>query len=421
MNRRRYLQLALAGAIGFCAAPLRRRALAESRARPRFYLQIIPGGGIDSIFTTDPKTTKDVDSGLDVPYAATDIVEAQGVRLGPTFAQLARWAPRLAIVNSFRQNSANHPTGMVHTTRFKTHGTVSTPTLLDVLGARRGREAVANVSLGAPYTTGYSPSYLGEPTTFKFGPDPGLFGHFDKAAPDDLRFAAAALERQAARFGVRPTDEERQTKQNLLDSAAFMSRAAAIPTFSPVDWGIESDATFFGASKDLQRALWLFENSMSRCATIVIGAVLASLFDSHFSNTARQTFSTTYLAALLDRLFAELDRRIVDGRPLSEQTVVIVGSEIGRFPKLNNLSGKDHLPQAPYMFFGPWFQTGATYGGTGRNMVTVPVSTTTGHPERGGHLLRVDDIGTTLLHLDGADPTMHGYAGEHLSFLTGAT
>jgi hypothetical protein len=70
------------------------------------------------------------------------------------------------------------------------------------------------------------------------------------------------------------------------------------------------------------------------------------------------------------------------------------------------------------MFFGPWFAAGSSYGGTGRDMVSVPVSIKTGHPQAGGHLLRLDDIGTTLLDLDGANPDVHGYAGEHLTFLT---
>jgi hypothetical protein len=34
-------------------------------------------------------------------------------------------------------------------------------------------------------------------------------------------------------------------------------------------------------------------------------------------------------------------------------------------------------------------------------------------------VLRVDDIGSTLLALDGIDPELHGYTGARLRFLTG--
>ena len=97
---------------------------------------------------------------------------------------------------------------------------------------------------------------------------------------------------------------------------------------------------------------------------------------------------------------------------------MIIGSEIGRFPRLNAAHGKDHFPQTPHLFYGPGLATGASYGGTGRDMASVPISLATGRPEKGGHLLRIDDIGTTLLALDGANPDLSGYTGEHLRFLT---
>ena len=52
-------------------------------------------------------------------------------------------------------------------------------------------------------------------------------------------------------------------------------------------------------------------------------------------------------------------------------------------------------------------------------MAALPVSLETGMPATGGHSLRVDDIGTTLLGLDGINPELYGYVGDHLPFLTG--
>ena len=98
---------------------------------------------------------------------------------------------------------------------------------------------------------------------------------------------------------------------------------------------------------------------------------------------------------------------------------MFAGSEIGRFPRLNAGRGKDHFPQAPYLFMGPWFATGRTFGGTDRQMVAQPISLATGAVERGGARLVLDDLGTTLLRLDGADPELSGHAGRHLRFLTG--
>src|SRR5512141_1656683 len=99
MKRRHLLKLFGASAATAAAWPLLRstRAHAETMSRPRFYLQIIPQGGMDTIYTTDPKKASEVESGIDVPFGAGEIVEGAGYRLGPSLKSLARWMPRLAV------------------------------------------------------------------------------------------------------------------------------------------------------------------------------------------------------------------------------------------------------------------------------------------------------------------------------------
>jgi uncharacterized protein (DUF1501 family) len=241
-----------------------------------------------------------------------------------------------------------------------------------------------------------------------------LLEHLDHVEPDDLVVAAAQLRREAAAFAARSA-MERVTAENYLEVAALFERWAASPKFAPADWP-HPDEGWIGAGRDLQRALWLFEHGLARCATVSLSG---QLWDTHNWNDAWQNRLGVYLAGLLGHVLDELDHRIVDGRPLAAQTVVFVGSEIGRFPRLNVGRGKDHFPQVSYLFIGPWFATGAVYGGTDRQMVALPVALDTGKPERDGRLLTVDDIGTTLLRLDGANPELFGYTGRHLRFLTG--
>jgi hypothetical protein len=405
-----------AAVLAFGAWPLVRLtapARAAGRARPRFYLQIVADGGMDAVFTTDAKSAGDVDTGIDIPYPAKDIVESNGARLGPPFRALAQWMPRLAIVNAFRQNSANHVGGMLHTLRCNSRANLDGPTLLDILGTRRGDEAAGSINIGATQPTAFSPHYFGAPSTLIFGNNEGFFQHLDRAAPEDLMTLARVLKREAASAGKDRSRVQRTTASNLLEAAAFFERVATVPRFKPPSWSIPDDQ---GAWVDLERAVWLFENRLARCVTVTLGH---QAFDTHYSNTALQTGPLRALATMLDRLFTELDQRMVDGTPLASQIAIIIGSEIGRFPRLNHGLGKDHFPQAPYLFFGPAFVAGASYGATGRDMAAVPVSLKTGRPERGGHLLRVDDIGSTLLTLDGVNPELHGYTGENLAFLTG--
>jgi uncharacterized protein (DUF1501 family) len=424
VNRRAWLRTcgaALAVLAGRSLLPRARAAAAPVGSRPRFYLQLIPDGGMDAVYTIDPKSRADVEPDIDAPFKAHEIVDAQGIRLAPTFKALAPWAPRLAVVNAFRQNSANHISGLIHTTRCKSRASLATPALFDILGARRGDEAVGVVNLGTTFDSAFSPKFLGEPSFFGFGASPGLFEHLDDAKPDELIDVSHALAREAKALAGRTSATSAASgvsADNLREAAALFARVATAPRFAPTEWKLGSiqdrEPRYLGA-RDLQRVLWLFENRLARCVTLSLGV---QAYDTHIWNTVIQPPMTEYLAALLDRLFAELDRRIVDGRPLSEQVVVMLGSEIGRFPRLNVARGKDHFPQVPYLFFGRWFAAGR-FGETDRQLVAQPVSLATGRPERAGHVLRVDDIGTTLLTLDGADPSVFGYSGEHLAFLTG--
>jgi hypothetical protein len=419
VQRRRFVKLLTAALASVAARPLVDRGSVSSAhgiKRPRFYLQIIPQGGMDAVYTTDPKLASEVDDGIDVPFGASEIVQAQGVRLGPGFRALSPWLPRLAIVNAFRQNSANHVSGLAHVTRCKSTVTPNTPSLVEILGARRDREATGAIHIGAvEIGAAFSPRYLGEPGTYIFGSRPGLFEHLDEQEPDDLRDAAKALRNEAAKLGGRRASAtERSTAKNLLEAAELFNRVAEVPKFRPLEWSHDLESDYHNG-RDLQRVMWLFENSLTRCVCLCVGE---EAFDTHLANSPMQGALTAYLAFLLDKLFQELDSRIVDGRPLSEQTIVMIGSEIGRFPRLNVAGGKDHFPQTPHLFYGAEIATGASFGGTGRNMASLPVSLATGKPERGGHLLRVDDIGTTLLTLDGANPELYGYDGQLLGFLT---
>jgi hypothetical protein len=385
---------------------------ATSLQRPRFFLQLIPSGGMDAVMTTDPKTVRQVSKGIDVPFAAREIIDTKSARLAPMFAALAKWTNKLAIVNGIRQNSANHPAGAVHASCMQTTATPGMPSILDLLGTRRNGEAAGSINLGSVFGSELTPKYLGEVSSAFHTTDDGLMAHLDKADPDDLLSMAKLLDARA-KSAASTSPAGSMTVENIRTSAEVLARWGKSPKFVPT-WKPVKYEEAMENGPDLQRALWFFENGISRCVSVNIGSMG---FDTHLWNTTGQAPACRYVAEVLSSLFSDMEKRMVDGRPLSEQTVVFIGSEIGRFPRLNNARGKDHLPQVPYMFFGPWFRTGAVYGETDQDMISKPVSLATGKPERGGKQLRLDDIGRTLLELDGANPEVFGYTGERLPFL----
>lgn len=56
---------------------------------PRYFFQIMLGGGIDAIYSFDPKERSEVEPRVDVPFASKDIVTVGNVRLGPHVRDLA--------------------------------------------------------------------------------------------------------------------------------------------------------------------------------------------------------------------------------------------------------------------------------------------------------------------------------------------
>lgn len=426
-TRRQLLAGAGAGLIASLLDPAARRiAAAQTRgvqARgPRYWLCIVPAGGMDAIYTTDPRTRNEVASGVDVPYKPAEIIEAAGMRLGPLFSGLRAWAPKLAIVNGVAVNTANHHTGLLQIARLRTSTTRWTPSAFEIIGAHRDGQAVGYLSVGAQFATAYTPSMFGEPDEAAYGPAAtSLFKLLDQLAPEELALAGRVLGEHAASLARsgRRSERDNSVRDAAEQASAFLRRAAELPAFKAEPWlqppmsGIDASLSLSGR---VQRALWCFEHDL--VATVSVFTGLA--WDSHTRNARTQSEATPYLTAVLNRLFTELERRSNAHGRLSDQTAVLVASELGRFPYLNQVQGKDHYPQTSVLVYGRGFRSGK-FGDTGKQLEGLPVSSSAGRA--GGPSpapLRLDDLGATALSLAGIDREKYGFTGRRLDFLVEA-
>jgi uncharacterized protein (DUF1501 family) len=397
-TRRDVLRLAAlsapAAALGALACGRRRRSARASPAAPRYFVVLCLGGGIDPILTTDPKTRSEVDAAVDLPYGPSEIVESGGLRLGPHFAPLARWASRMAVLNGVQVGTANHVTGFMQALRMRTRVSPEMPGLLDVIGHHRHGQPLGCVSFGALQRHDHSPGWIDGNV---------LFERLNATAPSATEREAmgGALRRQAA--GLRSgasCDECGTTAANLEETAAFFERLPGVPAAPDPPWPGDQ------MGKALERVVWLLERDLSRCAYVKVARFE---WDSHNHNLTRQARTTARFVPAFDRFLEELSARRNSGGTLAEQTVVVVSSEVGRFPLLNGSAGKDHFPELPYLFLGPGIRTGGgAFGPTGRMMEARG---------QGGRKVVLDDVGTTMLRLAGLDPSPYGYEGEALRFL----
>ncbi len=366
---------------------------------PRYFFQIMLGGGIDAIYSFDPKERSEVEPRVDVPFASKDIVTAGNVRLGPHVRDLAPWADRLTIVRGVGTQSAAHIPAMAQLMSCKLGRAAYevSPTLCELIGVRRDSQAVAAVAVGAPCDS-IGPRELSTPTIRKLL----------ALAPDELTACARVLEARRRDLARGPTDDRLATTlESLDDTLRLLGRLEALPRpdFFKEDWSGKGDmGRFF--SMAFQMALWLFEHDLARSVRLYF-----DLWDTHLHNTQNQTKASLAFFPAMGRFLRELEaRRLLDA------TLVMMGSELGRYPELNPAQGKHHLPEASFVLMGKRLRPGV-FGATGRRMEALPVDLRTGRPTRGGALLNLNDLGATVLAAAGIDPARTGYHGRTLGVL----
>lgn len=418
-TRREFLGSAARGAAALAVAGIglscdRRTAAAPPpappRGRPRYYVVLLLSGGHDTVYTTDPKTRGEVAADVDLPEK-NDFVEAAGLRLGAHFAPLARHAGRMALLNGVQVGTANHETGLKQFFRMKTNVSERMPTVLDLIGRERDRQPLPVAYLNVQTRLVHSPSYFGYGDRFYLGKQ-NVFDLIGQSQPDELRRLAAVLEREAASLR-RQGDVDRATAAtaaNLRDTAAFFQRVAELEPFAAEV--VATDYTAQTMAEAFQRAHWLIEHDLTPCVGVDLGLLG---WDTHQRNAARQAeMSGAFVEYLADFLAGLAQLRNRDGN-LLDQTLVVAGSDLGRFPRLNDMLGKDHIPQTSFLLHGAGIRPGS-FGGTDRRMAATPVAAATGRPGQGS-LLMLDDLGATLLRIAGHDPERYGYTGRTLDFL----
>ena len=75
------------------------------------------------------------------------------------------------------------------------------------------------------------------------------------------------------------------------------------------------------------------------------------------------------------------------GQSLLKNTVIAVISEMGRTPKYNAASGKDHWPYTSAMFISDAFEGGRVLGASTEQLVGMPIDMRTGLPSDTGRVL----------------------------------
>jgi uncharacterized protein (DUF1501 family) len=401
MLRRRFLSGLAAGLASLSVMPRLSRAAAQPRTP--YHLFVLLGGGIDAILSLDPKTKSEVDPAVDLPYDARSIHSTGELALGPHMASLAPWAGRAAVLRGVLTSSVAHDPATYQLVLMRRGVPLGDKhvTFLDLVGAAHRTAHLPVVRFGGKLT----PKGKGVIT------NETVFERLLTLSPEELDVVRKQVRKQADWFAGSRDREGAATASRLRGTVEFLDRLPALPGPAVETWTTAPDAQDW--AQYFQRCLWLFEHDLTACAWIQ-----RSQWDTHSDNLAEQSRASSELLPVLARFVEELAKRTNSHGSLLDQVRIIVGSELGRFPKLNSERGKHHFPEVPMLFMGAGVPGGHAFGRTGRMMEALPMDLKTGLPAgNGGSLVTLDDVGATLLRSVGVDPEIYGNSGRHLPFL----
>ena len=339
----------------------RKLPVRKNPAKKIIYLYM--SGGMSHLDTFDPK-----------PDAASEYrgnlgvikTSADGVRVSEYLPRIARHMDKGAIINSLHSRTGAHAQARyLMRTNYEKRGTIKHPHMgawLLKYQDRINKQLPGFVSInsgsrsagGGFFGANFEPLVVGKPGA-------GLQNskHFSWVDDDTFmrrRNLAVELDRS---FHEHYGDKQAGVYTAMYDEAATLMRSSDLNAFNLEDEKEDVRAQYgehsFGQGCLLARRL---TESGVRSVEVQLGG-----WDTHQENFQRVQQNTAILdqalAALLDDLSA---------RGLLEETLVVLTTEFGRTPKINQNKGRDHYPRAFSAFLaGGGIKGGTIYGKTDEN------------------------------------------------------
>ncbi len=369
LGRRGFMTVGAFGGLGLTMGDLfRQRALADQKqydfleAKAESVIHIYLPGGIAHQETFDPKPY----SPLEYRGELKPIKTKTGDIFSETVPRLASISDRLTVIRSMSHGEAAHERGTHNMfTGYKPSPALIFPSFGSVVSHEYGPRNDLPPYVAVPSTanefagTGYLSSSYGP---FSLGADPANAGF----RVQDLNLtngvdAARFQRRRSALDAVNSYFADKQKSDNIAAMDTFYQRAYSLISSDKAReaFNIEAeDAAMrdrYGRNAAGQRLLMarrLVESGV-RFVTVTYGG-----WDMHNQISAGMRRDMPPLDQALAALIEDLE-----SRGLLSKTLVMVSSEFGRTPKINNEAGRDHWPKVfSVMLAGGGVKGGLVYG-----------------------------------------------------------
>ncbi len=400
LDRRRFLSasgLLLAGA----ALPF---VGGEARARsgPKNLIVVLNNGGWDPTYALDPKPGSSV---IDAPSGDVTRYGDLQVLTAPERPDVARfferYAPLCTIVNGVQVRSFVHSDCMKRVLT----GTPSDshPDFAALAAYELGRDlpvpylVLGNSALSGPLAsitaragTTNQISALLEPENSLLQGEPAVV----PTAGDDQR-VRAYLEARASRMqAIR--GQHGANRRQLEAFFSSLQRQDLLRQFSRETGGFGDQDYTPDLKVQIQVGTSALEGGL--CRSVLMET---QNWDTHQGNQQQSELFNGLFAGLTD-LADTLEKK-----QLLEQTLVVVMSEMGRTPKLNESEGKDHWPVTSAMVFGGSAPGGRVLGATDGELNALSIDLATGEAAADGLQLQTANLLSAVLELVGVDGQSH--------------
>lgn len=377
MNRRRLL--AAGGAATLLGMPIGRLLAAANsdKAKAEHVILFWNGGGMSHIDTWDPKPGRPTQGEFD----AID-TSASGVQISEIFPQLSQQMHHAALIRSIAGTQGAHGRAAYNVQTSYLPGPVQHPGIGSVVVHERPGESdlPAFISISGEARTA---SYLGQKCEAYFVAQPGAKDPY-LAFPAGIAEVRGnqrleALARFNKRFNGDTSDVRLQSTQTAIDDAVRLMRSPALEAFE-IDKLPAATLERYG-NTEFGRGALLARRLVQKGVRFV--QVQRGGFDTHGENFDRMRTHGEVMDPALASLIADLH---TDG--LLQKTLIVMISEFGRTPRINDNAGRDHWPRV----FSCFMAGGGVRGGT----VIGSSDKDGGDPE--DQPVQVGDINASICH-----------------------
>ena len=394
VSRRRLLH----GGFALSALAAMRPLSAAAGSSDRFLIVYWNDGGWDPAMLFDPHFESNVlDRGDCEQGSAGGLTFADSAQRPSVRRFLEDWGSRTAFINGIAVGSISHAkcTQMMLTGSRGVQAT-DLPTLI---------AAETGTSLSLPHLVLSGPRYPGNLGAFMVPLSATLTQTMTGEIPNPGRYSATGealirdyLSTTAADLNQLHADPYLNDYIDALERMEALESAAEALDIDP------------GADEDTLIEKGLAAMSMGLTRSLIIQGALPpySSWDSHIDNEQQQSGCYEYNFERLQSLMAKLQAATAPGGgSLLEQTTLLVLSEMGRTPVLNNQLGKDHWPYTSAMLVGAGVRGGQTFGATNEVLVGQPIDMASGTSSASGETLSAAHFVSGILQSFGADPQAH--------------